>query len=189
MSLEKYKSKRNFKKTSEPAGKKVVSRKKLKFVVQQHNATQLHYDFRLELDGVLKSWAVPKGPSMNPKVKRLAMMVEDHPVGYLKFEGVIAEGYGAGEVIVWDIGTYHYPDVTNFKESEKLLNEGLNKGDLKFFLDGKKLKGSFVLVKMKGYQKNSWLLIKHKDEYATTKDILKEDKSVLSGKTIGEIGD
>jgi bifunctional non-homologous end joining protein LigD len=188
MSLEKYKAKRNFKKTDEPKGKVVSSGKQLMFVVQQHRATQLHYDFRLELDGVLKSWAVPKGPSMDPKVKRLAMMVEDHPVDYMKFEGVIAEGYGAGEVIVWDIGTYNAPDVSTKKESEKLLNAGLAKGDLKFILNGQKLKGGFALVKMKSYQKNSWLLIKHKDEYATTKNILKEDRSVLSGKTIKEIG-
>ncbi len=188
MSLEKYKSKRNFEKTAEPSGKKITASKKLRFVVQEHKATQLHYDFRLELDGVLKSWAVPKGPSMNPKVKRLAMMVEDHPIDYMKFEGVIPKGnYGAGEVIVWDLGTYNYPEIKNQKENIKLLNEGLKKGDLKFFLNGEKLKGSFVLVKMKGYQKNSWLLIKHKDEYATTKDILKEDRSVISGKTINEI--
>lgn len=188
MALEKYKEKRNFKKTTEPRGKKITKGRQLKFVVQQHDATQLHYDFRLELDGVLKSWAVPKGPSMNPKDKRLAMMVEDHPLDYMKFEGVIPEGnYGAGQVIVWDIGTYKAPDAKTKKESEELLNAGLKKGDLKFELNGEKLKGGFVLVKVKSFGKNAWLLIKHKDEFATTKNILKENRSVLSGKTVNEI--
>lgn len=187
MSLDKYKSKRNFKKTAEPEGKIVSSGRQLRFVVQEHYARQLHYDFRLELDGVLKSWAVPKGPSMDPKIKRLAMMVEDHPLDYMNFEGVIPEGYGAGKVIVWDIGTYHSEYTSNKKESEKILNEGLVKGDLKFILNGEKLKGGFALVKMKGYQKNSWLLIKQKDEFATAKNILREDKSVFSGKTVDEI--
>lgn len=176
-------------KASKPKKKSKPKEKGLKFVVQQHAATQLHYDFRLELNGVLKSWAIPKGPSMDPKVKHLAMMVEDHLMDYFDFEGVIGEGYGAGEVIVWDIGTYHSAETTDMKEGEIFLNAGLEKGDLKFVLNGEKLKGGFALVKMKSYAQNSWLILKHKDKFATAKDILKEDKSVISGKTIKEIGD
>jgi bifunctional non-homologous end joining protein LigD len=161
----------------------------LSFVVQKHAARQLHYDFRLELDGVLKSWAVPKGPSLDPSVKHLAMMVEDHQLEYRKFEGVIAEGYGAGKVIVWDNGTYHSVESANPVKGKELLRQGLNKGDLKFILNGKKLKGEFALVKMKGSKvgKNAWLLIKKKDKYATIEDVLKKDKSVISNKTIEEI--
>lgn len=161
----------------------------LKFVVQKHAARQLHYDFRLELDGVLKSWAVPKGPSLDPSVKHLAMMVEDHEFDYRDFEGVIAEGYGAGKVIVWDNGTYHSIETSDRKKSEELLLEGLNKGDLKFILKGKKLKGEFALVKMKGAKlgKNSWLLIKKNDKYASKDDVLEKSKSVLSNKSVEEI--
>lgn len=162
-SLKKYQEKRDFSKTKEPKGK--VAKKKtsrLKFVVQEHHASHLHYDFRLELDGVLKSWAVPKGPSMDPKDKRLAMQTEDHPLGYEKFEGEIPEGeYGAGEVFLYDEGTWT-------SEMDDPL-KALEKGELKFTLKGKKLQGSFVLVKVK-YRgsKNSWLLIKHKDEFAVS---------------------
>src|SRR6266498_349463 len=152
MSLKEYKKKRDFKATKEPKGDAKSSRKNLIFVVQKHAASRLHYDFRLELDGVLKSWAVPKGPSMNPADKRLAMMVEDHPYDYKDFEGIIEEGnYGAGEVIVWDNGVYSplvNGSVTK-KEKEKILNEELRSGTLKFVLLGKKLKGEFALVKMK----------------------------------------
>lgn len=189
MRLGKYKEKRNFKKTAEPKGKSKKVRDDLIFVVQKHDATSLHYDFRLELDGVLKSWAVPKGPSLNPKDKRLAMMVEDHPFDYKDFEGVIPEGnYGAGEVIVWDNGTYHSIETDNRKESIPLLKKGLEKGDLKFVLHGEKLNGQFALVNMKKPKQNAWLLIKKNDEFATDKDILKDDRSVLSGKGIKEIG-
>jgi bifunctional non-homologous end joining protein LigD len=162
----------------------------LKFVVQKHAARQLHYDFRLELDGVLKSWAVPKGPSLDPSVKHLAMMVEDHELGYGNFEGVIAEGYGTGRVIVWDNGTYHSVETSDRKKSEEFVRDGLSKGDLKFILNGKKLKGEFALVKMKGLKmgKNSWLLIKKNDKYASKDDVLKKNKSVLSDKSIEEIG-
>ncbi len=188
MALEKYRQKRNFKKTNEPTAKKKSSKNDLRFVVQKHNATRLHYDFRLELDGVLKSWAVPKGPSLNPADKRLAMMVEDHPYDYRSFEGIIPEGnYGAGEVIVWDEGTYHSLQSDNKKESVKYLHEGLNKGDLKFVLHGKKLNGAYALVKMKGRGENSWLLIKKKDEFAADEDITKDEGSVLSGKTLNDI--
>lgn len=189
MALEEYKKKRNFQKTSEPEGKKKSKQNELIFVVQKHAATNLHYDFRLELDGVLKSWAVPKGPSINPDDKRLAMMVEDHPIDYAGFEGIIPEGnYGAGEVIVWDKGTYHSLQSEDYRESINFLHEGLQKGDLKFYLHGEKLKGAFVLVKIKN-QKNSWLLIKKKDEFADKEDITRKDKSVLSQKTLEEIAE
>jgi bifunctional non-homologous end joining protein LigD len=189
MSLNKYKEKRDFKKTEEPKGKSKKVRDDLIFVVQKHDATSLHYDFRLELDGVLKSWAVPKGPSLNPKEKRLAMMVEDHPFDYKDFEGVIPEGnYGAGEVIVWDNGTYHSIETEDRKESIPYLKKGLEKGDLKFVLHGEKLNGQFALVNMKKPKQNAWLLIKKSDEFATDKDILKDNRSVLSGKGINEIG-
>lgn len=168
MSLSVYNKKRNFNKTSEPVGavKKVAS--KLCFVVHRHKAKQLHYDFRLELDGVLKSWAVPKGPSLNPKDKRLAMMVEDHPYDYKDFEGEIPEGsYGAGLVEIWDEGYYTDTDNSDSKTAEKNLRAGLTKGDLKFQLFGKKLKGGFALVRLKRGGDKSWLLIKHRDSYAT----------------------
>jgi bifunctional non-homologous end joining protein LigD len=189
MSIKKYKEKRNFKETSEPKGKSKKVKDALIFVVQKHDATNLHYDFRLELDGVLKSWAVPKGPSLNPKDKRLAMMVEDHPFDYKDFEGVIPKGnYGAGEVIVWDNGTYHSIETEDRKESIPLLKKGLEKGDLKFTLHGEKLNGQFALVNMKKPKQNAWLLIKKNDDFATDKDILKDERSVLSGKGISEIG-
>jgi bifunctional non-homologous end joining protein LigD len=192
MSLKKYKEKRDLKKTSEPEGKEKSSKKpkeSLIFVIQKHDATNLHYDLRLELDGVLKSWAVPKGPTLDPKEKRLAVMVEDHPFDYKDFEGVIPEGsYGAGNVIVWDKGTYHSIKSDDRDESEKFLKEGLEKGDLKFILKGEKLNGEYALVNMKKPKQNAWLLIKKKDEFATTRDILKEATSVISGRTIDEIG-
>jgi len=192
MDLKEYKEKRDFKKTDEPKGKesRLGGTKSLHFVVQKHAATNLHYDFRLELDGVLKSWAIPKGPSLNPEEKRLAMMVEDHPYDYKDFEGVIPKGeYGAGKVIVWDEGTYHSREAKSGIENEESLRKGLQRGDFKFILHGKKLNGEFALVKMKTAQKNAWLLIKKKDEYATAKDILQENKSVKSDKRIDEIED
>lgn len=188
MGLKEYNQKRDFRKTSEPKGNTKSGKTKLRFVVQKHAAKNLHYDFRLELEGVLKSWAVPKGPSLDPKVKRLAMHVEDHPYDYRHFEGTIPEGeYGAGEVIVWDEGTYHAINIDDKKESEKILKEGYAKGDFKFYLEGQKLKGEFVLVKMKNRGEKQWLLIKHKDKFASTKDILEEDRSVLSDRTIEDI--
>ena len=190
MSLKKYNQKRDFRKTSEPKGNKKSNSKNLQFVVQKHDATNLHYDFRLELDGVLKSWAVPKGPSLNPKEKRLAMMVEDHPFDYKDFEGTIPEGnYGAGNVIVWDKGTYKSANNNGKSNDNKLIEEGLKKGDLKIILQGEKLKGEFALVDMKKPKQNAWLLIKKKDEYANSKNILSKDESVISGKKIDEIGE
>ena len=179
-----YKKKRSFKDTPEPTGGK-ASGQALRFVIQKHDASRLHYDFRLEMEGVLKSWAVPKGPSLNPQDKRLAMMVEDHPYDYRTFEGIIPEGnYGAGTVIVWDEGTYETLDGGTKKEQEKSLLQQLKKGSLKIRMHGKKLKGEFALVKLKNAEGNAWLLIKHRDEYAKEIDITKKDKSVISGKTL-----
>src|SRR5437868_13367231 len=155
MALSLYKKKRNFSDTPEPTGKLKSSTSKLSFVVQRHKATRLHYDFRLELDGVLKSWAVPKGPSLNPKDKRLAMMVEDHPYDYKDFSGVIPEGnYGAGIVEIWDKGYYSDLENSEKKAAEKKLMAGLKSGNLKFRLFGKKLKGEFALVKLKNSEGN-----------------------------------
>src|SRR5918994_1707424 len=168
MGLAEYKRKRNFKKTPEPAGKVAPTRGELQFVVQKHQASRLHYDFRLELDGTLKSWAVPKGPSLNPDDKRLAMMVEDHPLDYRTFEGVIPEGnYGAGEVIVWDRGTYRAAGTTDRRESERALRAGLAKGRLTFVLEGEKLRGEFSLLKIQRGEENAWLLVKKGDRFAT----------------------
>lgn len=175
MSLQTYNKKRNFKGTPEPNGRVKAPKKSLSFVVQRHKASHLHYDFRLELDGVLKSWAVPKGPSMNPQDKRLAMMVEDHPYDYKDFAGVIPEGnYGAGIVEVWDKGTLADLENDDKSTSAKNLRTGLKAGNLKFTLHGKKLKGEFALVKLKGPQENAWLLIKHKDKYAVDEDYSSE---------------
>jgi len=165
-----YKKKRDFKQTSEPEGKKKSSRGKLAFVIQRHDATRLHYDFRLEMDGVMKSWAVPKGPSLNPNDKRLAMMVEDHPYDYKNFYGTIPKGnYGAGEVEIWDEGTYTDIHGDDSPQAEKKLLADLEKGEIKFILHGKNLKGEFVLVKIRGGKYgdkgNPWLLIKHRDQY------------------------
>jgi bifunctional non-homologous end joining protein LigD len=158
MSLKLYTQKRNFSKTSEPKGALGKSGKH-RFVVQEHHATQLHFDLRLEADGVMKSWAVPKGPSMKPNDKHLAVMVEDHPIEYNKFEGTIPEGaYGAGEVRIWDTGTY--------EELGELLIQQIAAGKITIILHGKKLKGEFHMVEMKNRGKNNWLLFKHHDEYA-----------------------
>jgi bifunctional non-homologous end joining protein LigD len=174
MSLTEYVKKRSFDKTTEPKGGKNTG-KQLAFVVQRHHASRLHYDFRLELDGTLKSWAVPKGPSMNPGDKRLAMMVEDHPFDYRKFEGIIPNGnYGAGVVMIWDQGTY-----TSLAEKRaddvKTLRAGLKSGNLKFRLNGEKLKGEFALVKLHSDEDNSWLLIKHNDDFAVKTNYNSED--------------
>jgi bifunctional non-homologous end joining protein LigD len=184
MSLTKYNQKRNFDETAEPKGKIGKSDNELLFVVQKHAASHLHYDFRLEMDGVLKSWAVPKGPSLDPQIKRLAMMVEDHPYSYKDFEGNIPEGnYGAGNVIVWDNGTYLPAD--DYKgTAENKLKADLHKGHLSFILKGKKLNGLFSLVKLKNKQENAWLLLKKEDAYATTDDVLKKNKSVISKSTL-----
>jgi len=171
MSLTKYMNKRNFSVTPEPEStKRPKSTGKLVFVVQRHKASSLHYDFRLEMNGALKSWAVPKGPSLFPEDKRLAMMVEDHPLSYAGFKGIIPEGnYGAGIVEIWDKGTYEPIEKKDHKAYERKLVADLRNGSLKFILHGKKLKGEFALVKMKTSQDNAWLLIKHKDKHAVDK--------------------
>ncbi|SDD13734.1 DNA ligase D [Pedobacter soli] len=186
MSLQAYNQKRDFKKTTEPKAGISKDSKRLMFVVQKHDASRLHYDFRLEMGGVLKSWAVPKGPSLDPKIKHLAMMVEDHPFDYRNFEGIIPKGeYGGGTVIVWDQGWYEtIEDIKGKKAQENNLLKELAKGSVKVRLHGQKLNGEFALVKTNGMGENAWLLIKHDDEFATKKDVTKLDESVLSGKTI-----
>ena len=181
MALTEYKKKRKFDKTPEPGPKEKRTRTGRMFVIQKHRATQLHYDFRLEVDGVLKSWAVPKGPSLDPSVKRLAMQVEDHPVDYAKFEGVIPEGeYGGGTVMVWDYGTYKPENATD-------VSQALKKGELKFSLNGKKLKGSWVLVRTRERQ---WLLLKHRDYYTTEEEVTEiAPASILTRRTLAEIAE
>jgi bifunctional non-homologous end joining protein LigD len=197
MALEEYKRKRRFDQTPEPPAK-VETKAGHRFVVQKHDATRLHYDFRLEMEGVLKSWAVPKGPSLDPADKRLAMQVEDHPVSYFDFEGIIPEdNYGAGTVMVWDVGTWQplSPVPVQGKYvpgTEAEAAAMLAKGDLKFRLDGKKLKGDFALIKMKGRRPgskgNEWLLIKKQDDHAVEGyDIDAFDESVLSKRSLAEI--
>ncbi|MCU7495071.1 MAG: DNA ligase D [Ignavibacteria bacterium] len=186
MGLNTYKQKRKFEETPEPEGmERSTGGKELHFVVQKHNATHLHYDFRLEIDGVLKSWAIPKGPSLNPRDKRLAMEVEDHPLEYRKFEGKIPEGnYGAGDVIIWDEGTYSTPGSGGKEESEKILREGYRSGSFDFVLHGKKLNGQFHLRKFNSGGKNTWLLIKAKDNFSSDEDITEQEASVVSGKSM-----
>jgi bifunctional non-homologous end joining protein LigD len=177
--LAEYNRKRRFRLTPEPAGKLgKVKREKLQFVVQKHRASRLHYDFRLEHDGVMLSWAVPKGPSLDPSNKRFAMRTEDHPIDYNQFEGVIPEGeYGAGTVMIWDRGTWE-PEVED-------VDRALAKGDLKFTLYGKKLRGSWVLVRMRERQ---WLLIKHRDNAASNVNITAiKPRSVASRRTLAGI--
>lgn len=170
-----YNKKRNFNKTDEPQGENDLKNKgshRLRFVVQRHHASHLHYDFRLEFDGVLKSWAIPKGPSLYPKDKRLAMQVEDHPIDYASFEGSIPKGnYGAGTVYIYDSGYYEFSEAKD--EDEFLKN--WHKGALKFRLFGNILRGEFALVRMKNTDKKAWLLIKHNDRYATDKPYNSED--------------
>lgn len=189
MGLTEYQKKRRFGVTPEPSGEKAPRRKRAKalaYVIQKHRATALHYDFRLEWDGVLLSWAVPKGPSLDPSVKRLAMPTEDHPIEYAKFEGIIPEGeYGGGTVMIWDNGCWS-PEVED-------VGAALKKGDLKFSLQGKKLKGSWVLVRTRGRPgagsgRPAWLLIKHRDRYASDGDIAAEEpRSVISKRILAEI--
>lgn len=185
MPLEKYRNKRNFEVSPEPKGRTIAGRKSsLLYVIQKHRATHLHYDFRLEWNGVLLSWAIPKGPSLDPSVKRLAMQVEDHPVEYGSFEGVIPAGeYGGGTVMLWDRGTW--------SPEEEDVEAALKKGSLKFDLNGKKLRGSWALVRTRNYrgtQKTAWLLIKHRDAFASSKDITQEKpRSVVSRKLLAQI--
>jgi bifunctional non-homologous end joining protein LigD len=187
--LSKYRSKRDFNKTAEPSGESAVATSAgRRFVIQKHDASHLHFDLRLELDGVFKSWALPRGPSLDPKEKRLAVEVEDHPLEYGDFEGTIPEGeYGGGTVQLWDRG-YWTP------EGDKSPEVALKSGNLKFRLDGQRLHGSWVLVRMKrdrnGGKRTNWLLIKHRDEFARENGddaLLVDDRSVASGRTMAEI--
>ena len=188
MTLKKYHEKRKFDQTPEPKGQEEQGQGLLRFVVQMHQASRLHYDFRLELEGTLKSWAVPKGPSLDPEEKRLAVMVEDHPLDYRSFEGVIPKGnYGAGTVMVWDEGVYHARQTSDPAESKKILKEGLQKGHITIIVAGKKLKGEFALVKLKKGEDNAWLFLKKRDEFATNQDVTEFDRSVKSNRTLEEI--
>jgi bifunctional non-homologous end joining protein LigD len=195
--LTEYRKKRDFGKTAEPEGgaskRGAKSVKKQGFVIQKHAASHLHYDLRLELDGVMKSWAVPKGPSPDPSIKRLAMQVEDHPIEYNTFEGTIPQGeYGGGTVMLWDQGWYE-PEKGGGEDG---VREGYRKGDLKVVFHGKRMKGSWVLVRTRGWggsragSKPSWLLIKHRDEYAEPGDALieKHVTSVVTKRTMEQIG-
>ena len=188
MKLDEYRKKRNFGVTSEPQGAGSTEKKgngSLIYAVQKHMASHLHYDFRLEWRGLLLSWAVPKGPSLDPAVKRLAMQTEDHPIEYADFEGVIPAGqYGAGTVMLWDRGTWQ-PERSD-------VDASLQAGEIKFTLLGTKLHGSWVLVRTRGFGSNpdrsTWLLIKHRDQYATTKDVTQEEpRSVASQRLLAEI--
>ena len=188
MPLKTYRKKRDFKVTPEPEGHTGAARKKnarLIYVIQKHRASHLHYDFRLEWKGVLLSWAVPKGPSLDPSVKRLAMQVEDHPIEYAKFEGVIPEGeYGGGTVMLWDFGTW--------EPEQDDVEEAFRRGDFKFTLHGRKLKGSWVLVRTRGFGgssgRSSWLLIKHRDQFASREDITETNPySASTGRSLAQI--
>jgi bifunctional non-homologous end joining protein LigD len=188
--LEEYRRKRDFSRTAEPRGGKVRAAKKLAYVIQKHSARNLHYDLRLELDGVMRSWAVPKGPSLDPSVKRLAMQVEDHPIEYNGFEGTIPKGeYGGGTVMIWDRGTYQYGG--DDPDPIEGLRRGYEKGDFKFVLHGKRLRGSWVLVRIRrgSPSKPQWLLMKHRDEFADTETDVTEEyqTSVTTGRTMEEI--
>jgi len=202
MPLDKYREKRDFKKTPEPSGQETKTKAKTKtrerkpagkplsFVVHKHSASHLHYDLRLELDGVLKSWAIPKRPNLDPDEKRLAMMVEDHPLDYGSFEGIIPKGnYGAGTVMIWDEGSYHAAHHEDRAESEDALKEGLEKGHISIVFDGKRLKGEFALVKIKRSGDNSWLMIKKHDEFSGPDNSPPEDqdRSADTGRTMQEI--
>lgn len=188
--LTEYQKKRDFTRTLEPKGKSPVKRSTLAFVIQKHAARNLHFDLRLELDGVMKSWAVPKGPSLDPAVKRLAMQVEDHPVEYNSFEGTIPAGeYGGGTVMLWDQGTYTFWEED--PDPVERLREGYAKGDFKFELRGKRLQGTWVLVRIKrgDPDKPQWLLIKHRDQFAKPGSEIVEEEvtSVATGRTMDEI--
>jgi bifunctional non-homologous end joining protein LigD len=188
--LREYRRKRDFTVTAEPRGGRARGTPKLAFVIQKHAASHLHYDLRLELDGVMKSWAVPKGPSLDPAVKRLAMEVEDHPIEYNKFEGIIPEGeYGGGTVMLWDRGTYRYGG--DAPDPVEGLRRGYQKGDFKFVLQGKRLRGSWVLVRTRRGtpQRAQWLLIKHRDDEAVPgSDVTSEfETSVATGRSMEEI--
>jgi DNA ligase D-like protein (predicted 3'-phosphoesterase) len=187
-SLKHYQEKRDFARTPEPSGQGPKASQKPIFVIQKHAASHLHYDFRLEVEGVLKSWAVPKGPSTDPKDKRLAVPTEDHPLEYADFEGVIPEGeYGAGTVLVWDTGPYR--NLTEKKGEAIPLGQAVEHGHVKVWLEGKKLKGGYALTRFRKGKDESWLLVKMDDEEADARrnPVSTEPESVLSGRTLEEI--
>jgi DNA ligase D-like protein (predicted 3'-phosphoesterase) len=188
--LKEYKEKRDFSRTSEPSGEQACPSGKPIFVIQKHDASNLHYDFRLEVDGLLKSWAVPKGPSTDPSKKRLALPTEDHPLDYAEFEGTIPEGeYGAGTVMVWDTG--HYRNLRREKEEDGAsMEEALEEGKVEVWLEGKKLKGGYALIRTGNGRDARWLLIKMNDDEADARrnPVSTELKSALSGRTMDEIG-
>jgi bifunctional non-homologous end joining protein LigD len=188
-SLHDYQKKRNLYRSGEPLANLQFSDQPLRFVIQKHQASHLHYDFRLELEGVLKSWAIPKGPSMDPLQKKLAIMVEDHPFEYRNFEGTIPEGnYGAGTVMIWDEGTYHIPGALNKTEAQNKFKQSIDKGHITFILDGLRIKGAFHLVKLnRAGLSNGWLLIKKKDQYASTDPFPNDVRSIRSGRTMEQI--
>jgi len=180
--LSRYRKKRDFSTSPEPKGTSKKRGNRLIFVVQKHRASHLHYDLRLEMGGVLKSWAIPRGPSLNPKDRRLCIRVEDHPYDYKDFEGNIPAGnYGAGDVIIWDRGTYEGAN----QESEESLLEMLRKGSFSLILNGKKLAGGFSLIRMR--RPNQWLLVKKRDEFASSKDIIRNERSVISGRKLPDV--
>lgn len=190
--LEGYRSKRDFRKTSEPGGAKAGSGRSRVFVIQKHDASNLHYDFRLAVDGVLKSWAVPKGPSTDPREKRLAVPTEDHPLDYADFEGVIPEGeYGAGTVLLWDKGTYRNLRSQKEKGKEKAASmlESYDDGHIEVWLKGKKLTGGYALIRTANGKDERWLLVKMKDDEADARrnPVSTEPESVKSGRTIEEM--
>ncbi|HSJ56367.1 MAG TPA: non-homologous end-joining DNA ligase, partial [Anaerolineae bacterium] len=190
MTLQEYNRKRDFRETPEPTGAEPEGTpgQGLRFVIQKHDATRLHYDLRLEVDGVLKSWAVPKGPSMNPEDKRLAVQTEDHPLDYLDFEDVIPKGeYGGGPMMVWDWGTYTVPGARDAVAAEEEMRRGLAKGHVTFTLDGEKARGTFHLVHMSGKGKDQWLLFHKDDELASDVGLPGDDLSVKTGRTMDEI--
>ena len=186
MGLDDYNKKRNFDQSPEPAGKIQQGSGDLRFLVQLHHASHIHYDFRIEAGGVFKSWAVPKGPSLNPQDQRLAVQVEDHPLSYGTFEGTIPAGnYGAGAVMLWDEGTYQERNSDSREESEKAVLRAIGDGHVTMVLSGQKLAGEFALIRLKDAK--SWLLVKKRDEYAQRTNVLLKNLSVQSGRSVEEI--
>lgn len=187
-SLKSYRSKRNFSRSREPSGKKKEQNKQPVFVIQQHDASNMHFDFRLEIEGVLVSWAVPKGPSTDSREKRLAVMTEDHPLAYADFEGVIPQDeYGGGTVLIWDRGTYR--NITEGEDEPKPLPDALEEGHLAVWLEGSKIQGGYALTRVKYRGEDNWLLVKMKDDKADArrKPVNTQPKSVQSGRTLQEI--
>ena len=179
--------KTNSEQAAERKTEQKLAREPLRFVVQKHQASHLHYDFRLELDGVLKSWAIPKGPSLDPADKRLAMMVDDHPFDYRNFEGVLSEGYGAGAVMIWDEGAFVALDQSDREGSEVAFRAGLERGQFAFVVAGAKLKGEFALIRFARAGEKTWLLVKKGDSFASTADVTEQDLSARSGRSMEEI--